>query len=284
MRVVLDDTGAGVRLPGRVARVVSLVPSLTEAVAATDPGCLVGATDWCTHPAGLAVARVRGTKNPDLATVAALRPDVVVANAEENRAADLDALRAEGLAVWVTVIETLDEALASLARMLDGFGLGCPAWLDVAGRAWAATGCGEPGIRPDAVGGPGIRRAAAGRSAPPRRRAAVPVWRRPWMVAAADTFASDLLDRLGFGNVYGAGGSAQLRYPRTDVAEIRSRGADLVVLPDEPYAFSAADGPEAFRGLDVALVSGRHLTWYGPSLVEAREVLSAQLAAAFRVP
>ena len=52
---------------------------------------------------------------------------------------------------------------------------------------------------------------------------------------------------------------------------------DLVVLPDEPYAFCADDGPEAFPGVPAALVSGRHLTWYGPSLVEAPEVLRRQL-------
>jgi len=50
-----------------------------------------------------------------------------------------------------------------------------------------------------------------------------------------------------------------------------------VVLPDEPYAFSAKDGPEAFPGVEVRCVSGRHLTWYGPSLVEARDVLTTQL-------
>ena len=81
---------------GPVQRVVSLVPSLTEAVAETVPGALVGATDWCTHPAGLDVVRVGGTKNPDVVKVVALRPDLVIANAEENRAADLDVLRAQG--------------------------------------------------------------------------------------------------------------------------------------------------------------------------------------------
>jgi ABC-type Fe3+-hydroxamate transport system substrate-binding protein len=259
MRTSTDDTGAAVRLPDRARRVVSLVPSLTEALAATDPGCLVGATDWCTHPAGLGVARVRGTKNPDLEAVLALAPDLVVANAEENRPPDLAALRSAGVPVWVTVVESLEEAFASLARLLAACGLGRPAWLDAAEAAWAGT---------------------AGTS--PRVRAAVPVWRKPWMVAAADTFASDLLARLGVGNAYGPGGAPELRYPRTTPEEIRSRGSGLVVLPDEPYAFTAQDGPDAFAGLDVALVSGRHLTWYGPSLAEARDVLAAQLAAAFR--
>jgi len=61
--------------------------------------------------------------------------------------------------------------------------------------------------------------------------------------------------------------------------ELAALDPDLVVLPDEPYAFSAEDGPESFPGRRVALVSGRHLTWYGPSLVEARDLLERQLVA-----
>jgi len=97
------------------------------------------------------------------------------------------------------------------------------------------------------------------------------------MVLGGDTFAGDVLRRIGVDNTYD--GSAD-RYPRTTPEAMCATGADLVVLPDEPYAFAADDGPEAFPGLDVALVSGRHLTWYGPSLAEARDVLAAQLAAA----
>ena len=73
------------------------MPSLTEAVAVTAGDLLVGATDWCTHPAGLDVSRIRGTKNPDVERIVELRPDLVLANAEENRASDLDALRAAGV-------------------------------------------------------------------------------------------------------------------------------------------------------------------------------------------
>ncbi len=142
-----DDLGLPVALPREVCRVVSLVPSLTEAVAVTVPGLLVGATDWCTHPSALSVSRVGGTKSPATHAVLGLRPDLVVANEEENRAVALDALAAY----------------------------------------------------------------------------------------------------------------------------------DLVVLPDEPYAFATDDGPEAFAGTPVALVSGRHLTWCGPSLVEARALLLSQL-------
>ncbi|MEW1689505.1 helical backbone metal receptor [Streptomyces sp. NPDC091265] len=233
-------------------RVVSLVPSLTEAVAETAPELLVGVTDWCTHPAGLRAARIGGTKNPDVAAVLALRPDLVVANEEENREPDLAALRDAGTEVLLTHVRTLDDAFAELDRLLTGAcGLRRPRWLDEAEAAWAAL---PPPLAP--------------------RRAIVPVWRRPWMVLGRDTFAGDLLARLGVRNVYADHAE---RYPRIPLDELNAAGAELVVLPDEPYRFTAADGPEAFAALPAALVDGRCLTWYGPSLVRAPAALRAAL-------
>ncbi|MFG2008640.1 helical backbone metal receptor [Micromonospora sp. NPDC048868] len=234
-------------------RVVSLVPSLTEAVALTLPGLLVGATDWCTHPAGLDVARVGGSKYPDLDRVLALRPDLVLLNVEENRREDADALTAAGVPVRVTYPRTVDEALTELGDLLRDLGAPAePEWLAEARRAWA----GLPTARPS-------------------RRAVVPVWRRPWVVLGADTFAGDVLRRLGVTNAYA---DDVERYPRPGLDALRARAPQLVVLPDEPYRFTADDGPEAFPGVPCALLSGRHLTWYGPSLAEAPAVLSAQLA------
>ena len=248
----VDDLGNSVRpSTPEPRRIVSLVPSLTEAVAASAPGLIVGATAWCTHPADLDVDRVGGTKNPDIGHVAALRPDLVLANEEENRAADLAALREAGLAVWVTEIRTLEQAFSSLDRMLTlACGLPRPTWLDAAEAAWSSVPIGVT------------------------RRAVIPIWRRPWMVLGRDTFAGDVLARLGVENIYAAHTE---RYPKIPLAELLSEPADLVVLPDEPYAFSPEDGPEAFPGLPAALVSGRHLTWYGPSLVEAPRTLLSQL-------
>lgn len=231
---------------------MSLVPSLTEAVAVTAPGLVVGATDWCTQPTALDVVRVGGTKSPDTDRIIELAPDVVLANFEENRVEDLEALRATGLPVWVTAPRGLDDAFGSLGRMLRlGCALPSPGWLDDAVAAWRMPYDGA------------------------RRRAVVPIWRRPWMVLGRETFAGDVLARLGVDNLYA---TSEERYPKVALADLNAHSPDLVVLPDEPYAFSAQDGPEAFPGLPCAPVSGRHLTWYGPSLVEARELLARQLA------
>jgi ABC-type Fe3+-hydroxamate transport system substrate-binding protein len=240
-----DDLGTDVDLVAPVRRVVSLVPSLTEALVSVEPGAVVGATDWCTHPADLddlGVTRVRGTKNPDLAAVRALAPDLVVVNKEENRELDVRRLRDSGVPVWVTDIETVPDAVASMERLLDALGWRRPAWLAESRRLW----CGPlPTVT---------------------RRVVVPIWRDPWMVVGARTFTTDLLRRLGWANVYAEHAE---RYPSIGVEELDAAGADVVLLPDEPYVFTADDGPEAFTRTPTELVSGRLITWYGPSLVEA---------------
>jgi hypothetical protein len=230
-------------------RVVSLVPSITEALASVRPDALVGATDWCTHPADLdarGVTRVRGTKNPDLAAIRALSPDLVIANKEENRELDVRRLGDAGVRVHVTEIETVPQAVAAYDELFDDvLGWERPDWLGAARDLW----CGPlPEVR---------------------RRVAIPIWRDPWMVVGARTFTGDLVRRLGLENVFA---SSPDRYPHVEAAEIDAAGADVVLLPDEPYAFTVDDGPEVFR-TPTELVSGRLLTWYGPSLVEAHSAL-----------
>jgi ABC-type Fe3+-hydroxamate transport system substrate-binding protein len=251
--VTRDDLGVALDPAAPPHRIVSLVPSLTEAVASVDVTLLAGATDYCAHPGSLDVPRVGGSKYPSVDAVLDISPDLVLANVEENRREDIEAIRAAGVPVWVTYPRTLDEAFASLRRMFDAIAVAEPAWLAAAEAAWVPA------------------------PSPIARRALVPVWRRPWVVLGSDTFAGDLLRRLGVTHLYA---DAADRYPRPTLGELRAAAPDLLVLPDEPYAFNAADGPEAFPGVPHALVSGRHLTWYGPSLAEARDVLTAQLGSA----
>jgi ABC-type Fe3+-hydroxamate transport system substrate-binding protein len=249
---VYDDLGHPYSGPAVAERVVSLVPSITEAIATDRPAGLVGATDWCTRPdldgLGHRVVRVRGTKNPDVAAIAALSPDLVVANREENRELDVRRLRDAGVAVWVTDIETVPQALTSLARLyVEALGWPEPAWLVRAREQWAQPAPSDRG------------------------RVVVPIWRDPWMVVGSRTYTGDVLERLGWQHVYA---DHPGRYPKVDLAEIDRDDVDLVLLPDEPYVFTESDGPEAFTAAPTRLVSGRHLTWYGPAMVEAHDALS----------
>jgi ABC-type Fe3+-hydroxamate transport system substrate-binding protein len=253
MHLLDDDMGHPLGLDRHPTRVVSLVPSITEAIAATVPESLVGATDWCVQPVDLDVARVRGTKNPDHAAIARLHPDLVVANQEENRRIDVERLRESGIPVWVTVVESVDQALESLRRLLaDVLGAEVPDWLVIAAEQWR-----HPGEFPSS-------------------RTVVPIWRDPWMVVGPGTFCRDLVQYLGLTCLPE---KSVERYPKVDLAEMKAWRPDVVLLPDEPYQFSSDDGPEMFPDIPTALVSGRDLTWYGPSMATARATLSAQIAA-----
>jgi len=245
-----DDLGTPYDGPAVAARIVSLVPSITEALATDRRASLVGATDWCTHPTDLDVARVRGTKNPDLRAVQALKPDLVVANKEENRELDVRRLREAGVRVWVTDIETVPQALDSLDRLyVVALGWPRPDWLVRARSLWTRP---LPEVS---------------------RRVAVAIWRDPWMVVGARTYTGDLVRRLGWENAFATGDE---RYPKVELAELDRGDLDLVLLPDEPYVFTPDDGPEAFARTPTRLVPGRLLTWYGPAMVEAYDALAGE--------
>lgn len=253
---MLDDLGAQVPQATPPLRVVSLVPSLTEAIATTAPDLLVGATDWCVRPADLTVTRVRGTKNPDLQAIEALDPHLVVANQEENRKLDVERLRAAGIAVWVTRITAVAEALASMRRLFtEGLGIEQVAWLNEAERVWR---------RPPLLAS---------------RRVAVPIWRDPWFWVGSATYVDDVLSRVGLVNVV-----AEPRYPELAPPDVLALGPDLVLFPDEPYAFSAEDGPDAMGGASTALIPGWALSWYGPAMIDARAVLEAVATSAVSKP
>jgi ABC-type Fe3+-hydroxamate transport system substrate-binding protein len=253
VRQVTDARGASVGLPDRVERVVSLVPSLTEWLVVAGVGeRLVGVTDWCLEPADAlaGLPRVRGTKNPDLAAIRRLEPDLVVANAEENRKLDVQRLEAALTAVFVTMPTTVAGAVAELRDLAAAVGdLPGAAALDAEAVAAVADSYHRrPGRR--------VRYACA-------------VWRDPWMWLGRRTYAADLLGLAGGEPVLDDPAS---RYPRLDPGALAALGPEVVLLPSEPYEFAAADAEEVaatFGGPRVELVDGRALTWYGPRVPAA---------------
>jgi ABC-type Fe3+-hydroxamate transport system substrate-binding protein len=262
VRHLVDARGTAVALPDRVRRVVSLVPSLTEWLVVAGVGeRLVGVTDWCVEPADAVagLARVRGTKNPDLAAIRRLEPDLVVANAEENRKLDVQRLEAGGLAVFVTMPTTVAGAVTELRDLATAVGdLPGAAALDAALVAAVADSY---------------------RQRPERRvRYACAVWRDPWLWLGRRTYAADLLGLAGGEPVLD---DPATRYPRIEPEALAALAPQLVLLPSEPYRFGPADADEvaAFSGARVELVDGRALTWYGPRIPAAlsafRELLGS---------
>jgi ABC-type Fe3+-hydroxamate transport system substrate-binding protein len=243
-------------------RVVSLVPSLTEAVAALGHADrLVGVTRFCTRGAPATAVRLRGTKNPEVEEILRLGPDLVLANREENRRREVEALLAAGVPVHLTEPRTV----ADVGPKLTGL----------------AEALGDPGAAAGIVAevDAALAEARARRPVTPVATLTL-IWRRPWMAVGPDTYVDDLLATCGFANVL-AGWDG--RYPRLE--EGLALGGAVVLLPSEPYAFTEDDVPAVRRLVGDAprleLVDGRLLTWHGPSTPEALRVFSA-LAARLR--
>ena len=237
--------------PGRI---VSLCPSITESLVCLGAGPrLVGVTRWCVRPkeALAGVEKIGGTKTPDLARIAALRPDLVFANAEENRREDVEALRAAGLSVDVTLPRTVAQVPAAI-------------------RQWGSSL--EEDAAAERLAG-SIEETLAELSAAPAPRPfryAYWIWKDPWMTLSDDTYVADLLRLAGGVNAYGG---ATDRYPETTPAEATVREIEVHLFPDEPYPFAAARHealaaalfPEARARL---FVPGDDWCWHGARSLE----------------
>lgn len=247
-------------------RIVSLVPSLTEALFALGLGeRVVGVTDWCVHPAEsvAGLPKLGGTKNPDLAAIRALAPDLVIANQEENRRRDVEKLEAGGIHVWVTYPRTVAEGAAVLAELAE-LGAAEEARTRVVAPVLAAV-------------------AEAERSRPESGIPVFcPIWRDPWLAVGGDTYADDLLTLCGGRNVFAAQGDR--RYPRVTLDEIVAAAPEVVILPDEPYAFDASDEAElrrlplpAAKAGRIHRIDGTWVSWYGPRIRPAIHAMRSLL-------
>jgi ABC-type Fe3+-hydroxamate transport system substrate-binding protein len=235
-------------------KVVSLVPSATEtlrALGVTPIAC----TRFCEQAD---LPTVGGTKDPEVAQISLLKPDLVVVNDEENRFEDVDRLRKLGVPIHEMSPRSVAEVGPAVAALAEAVGAEVPepfgrdtwgAWLEERRRQRR----GEP------------------------QRTFVLVWRRPWMTLAGDTYGSSLLQLLGCFNVFTGQG---VRYPAVELAEAAGRKPDLVLLPTEPYPFKdrhVGEVAEALPDTDVVIVDGQDLFWWGIRTPGAVERLAAAL-------
>lgn len=231
-------------------RVVSLVPSSTETLLALGAE-VIACTRFCEQPDR---RHVGGTKNPDLDAIIALQPDVVVMDREENRVEDHEALVEAGVRVFVSDVRSVDDAIAlvgdltALTHAPD----------DTYTRCQARR----------------VRLPVAGRE---RRTAFVPIWRRPWMSIAGGTYGASLLGLLGIDLV-----TADLAdpYPTVELEDIAARRPDLVLVPSEPYVFTADHLDElaaAIPGATIVRIDGQDLFWWGARTPGAIERLAAAI-------
>jgi ABC-type Fe3+-hydroxamate transport system substrate-binding protein len=224
--------------------VVSLVPSVTETLLAwgVEPAAC---TRFCEQPG---LPHVGGTKDPDVAAIVDLAPDLVVVDEEENRREDAEALAAAGLVLHVLAVRDLahlDDQMGGLAAAVGA------TWEPLGPLAGA-----EPGSAP-----------------PPTRHAYVPIWKRPWMALGEPTYGSAVLRALGIANVAAADGP----YPQLDPDEARRRGSDVVIAPNEPYPFAERHRELLEPAGPVVFVDGRDLLWWGARTRAALERLATVL-------
>ena len=260
VRDVVDTFGRTVRVPDDPQRLVSLVPSITETLFDFGRGeQVVALTDYCTEPAAGVAGKttIGGTKNPDVAAIIALQPHLVLAVAEENRRTDVDRLAAAGVPVYVFEPRTVRDGIDLLWRVAEL--LGCRT--EIAGRIEA--------IEHD------LADTEAVVAARPRVRVFCPIWKDPYMTINHDTYIHAMLTACGGDNVFAERHEARdRRYPRLTLDEMAAHRPDAILLPDEPYPFSAADLPDfapfadvpAVRDGRVHLIDGKIVSWYGPRI------------------
>jgi ABC-type Fe3+-hydroxamate transport system substrate-binding protein len=249
---LVDASGVTVTLAAP-QRIVSLIPSITEILFGLGLGdAVVGCTVYCTEPAeGVATkTRIGGEKNPKLDLIRDLRPDLVVANVEENVREHVDTLRGWGIPVYVTYPRTVAEGI----RLIRELGL-------IAGAA-------ERGAEIAAALDAQLAETCARHAGCGRVRVFCPIWRKPYMTINHDTYIHDVLATCGGDNVFaGLPG----RYPEVSPADVALARPDVILLPNEPFRFRRAhladfaEHPEipALREGRVHLVDGKLLSWYG---------------------
>ena len=232
-------------------RVVSLVPSLTELLYHLQVE-VVGITKFCVHPMiwYRTLPRVGGTKNPDLKRIQTLQPDLIIANYEENRQEDVEAMQ-QFANVLITNIVTIEDAISEILRI---------------GRACnAETSAIRLTKTIETLWGP-LKNSARNLSV------VYLIWRNPYMAAGTNTFIHEVISHIGLKN------SVQTeRYPKLQAEEIRTLNPNVLFLSSEPYPFKEKHIDELKRivpGSHIMLVNGEAFSWYGYRMIPSAEYLN----------
>ena len=237
-----DVRGREHRFDAPPRRVVSLVPSLTETLFDLGAGeAVAGITDFCIFPAGLALPRVGGTKNPRVAEVRALAPDLVYMNLEENLRRHAEEIEAFA-PVFVTEPKSVDDVAELIATL-------------------AAIHARDAG--------PLLRELDAARFTAAPFTFAVPIWKSPWMWCGGDTYVSALVESTGGRNVL----RERERYPSMSIEEVLALQPDVVFLPDEPYAFTSEDAAAIEGTRVIGPFPGHLFTWHGSRTIRGLQFL-----------
>ena len=254
-----DQTGRTIFLPGFPQRIISLVPSQTELLASLGlDNQVVGITRFCIHPTDWfrPKKRVGGTKQINTAVIHDLKPDLIIANKEENVKEQIEELAAY-YPVWVSDVNNLPDACTMIEQ------IGCLTGKEQRAREMVIEIKKQFSRLPKRLKG--------------RPRTAYLIWQDPYMTIGGDSFIHSMLEAAGFQNIFGN----QTRYPEISIAELQALQPDLLLLSSEPFPFKQqhADRLQALLpSTKIMLVDGEMFSWYGSHLLKATDYLM-QLAA-----
>lgn len=250
MAIFTDQCGREVNLSPAPGRIVSTVPSISELLADLElESQVVGITAYCVHPRHWLQEKtvIGGTKDLNLDKIRQLRPDLIIANKEENVKEQVEKLW-DDFPVWLTEVVSVDDAL----DMIEDIG--------------TITGRRDQGqqMLEDV-------RDMLGRFRPASRplRAATLIWKEPYMAVSGDTYIHSMMELLGLENLFR---SHQERYPAVSLEELSELQPDILLLSSEPYAFNGLDISLLKSHLPhtrMRIVDGEHLSWYGSHLIKA---------------
>jgi ABC-type Fe3+-hydroxamate transport system substrate-binding protein len=249
MPVFVDQLGRKLSIASTPKRIISLVPSQTELL--YDLGIedeVIGITKFCIHPDHWfqSKTRIGGTKNLNLEKIKAMQPHLIIANKEENVKEQIDTL-AEHFPVWISDINTLDEAL----QMINEIGI--------------ITGYGSRAV--EIAEHIKERFESFSKSKVLNKyRTAYLIWKDPYMTVGGDTFINHILKMTGFENLF----ESQARYPVIDMDSLSALDCELLLLSSEPFPFSEKHIKALQQQLPktkILLVDGEMFSWYGSRLL-----------------
>jgi len=259
MGVFIDQMGRNVEINTPPQRIISIVPSQTELLC--DLGLsdeVIGITKFCVHPAEWfqSKTRIGGTKQLDIEKIKSLKPDLIIANKEENLKEQVEEL-AKYFPVWISDIDILDDAL----EMIMSIG-------EITNKKTKA----EEIVNKIRTHFNELKNAPSAKALLlekyPRPPVCYLIWREPYMTTGGDTFINDMLQRCGFENIF----KDRQRYPEISINDLQEKNCQLILLSSEPFPFKQQhvhELQEIFPETMILLADGEMFSWYGSRLIKA---------------
>jgi ABC-type Fe3+-hydroxamate transport system substrate-binding protein len=247
-----DQCGETINLSGLPSRIISLVPSQTELLFSLGLDKeVVGITKFCIHPLSWFKSKpiVGGTKVLNMPKISDLKPDLIIANKEENDKEQILELR-QKYPVWTSDIINIEDSLDMIRKVGELVGRKNEA-IELTHQIQANFTLNK-------------------KKENKKIRTAYLIWQNPLMTVNKQTFIHSMLSEFGMENIYGDYNNS--RYPEISLEQLQKDQPELLILSSEPFPFAEKHRSyfaENLPGCNVILADGEMFSWYGSRMVEA---------------